>query len=649
MEQKINLVACDAGSMDAGPYYLGKGHPYVEKTAVKRDLSIILDVALQQNCPLIIGNCGFSGDTPHLHFMKEILAELLAERNARDIKVAVVDSHVDDKTKQQILRQETLTALGQMPEILNKSQNEEACVAQMGIAPIITALNEGAQIVLAGRACDVALFAADPIRQGYNPGICYHAGHILECGALACDPGTGSDCIIAEFAEDGESAEFYSPNQERRTTVRSIAAHSLYEESTPYVQHYPEGVLSLTETEYYQSTPERAGIRYSKMIHRSNSVKLESAARIGNRLVSLVPVQPDMPVGESYRIYGVNGVQDQPLQQDQNELGILIHVSGQKEEQVGALASILKAGFLHFGYPNRRTSAGNMAFPTSPSAYEFKNKSEQRYEAVIIGGTRSQQFIAMMPQVIETLKKRIENDYPALAAECDIDIRCYDKTHPLLFLDTVTDDEGTTLQQHQAKLESLSQYMTDEEDGFKMLEVEDCYRWNLFHVITNKEIIEGLFPIDVYQVNGANWKHLKTAKAIEQNIGIEISDKELEQIEQFGRIENIHYDSSHQNARKLVDMASVIRSKNAGVNTLTYDIFFNSKEDYQLAVNSGAFSRDNICRVLNVPESQLVGVYRIDGCNAIKISRYQTVISGSPGTRDVFGAQQQLPLEMMTV
>ena len=81
----------------------------------------------------------------------------------------------------------------------------------MGIHPLITALESGAQFMLAGRSCDIALFASDMIRRNIDAGLAYHVGHVLECGALACDPGSPSDCLVAEIYDDG-SAIFTAPN-----------------------------------------------------------------------------------------------------------------------------------------------------------------------------------------------------------------------------------------------------------------------------------------------------------------------------------------------------------------------------------------------------------------------------------------------------
>ena len=45
---------------------------------------------------------------------------------------------------------------------------------------------------------------------------------------------------------------------------------------------------------------------------------------------------------------------------------------------------------------------------------------------------------------------------------------------------------------------------------------------------------------------------------------------------------------------KLYDLASTIRSKNAGVNQVTFDIIFPSAERYQRVLESKAITRDTI-------------------------------------------------------
>ena len=50
----------------------------------------------------------------------------------------------------------------------------------MGPEPIIEALRGGAQVVIAGRACDDAVIAAYPLLHGADPALALHMGKILE-------------------------------------------------------------------------------------------------------------------------------------------------------------------------------------------------------------------------------------------------------------------------------------------------------------------------------------------------------------------------------------------------------------------------------------------------------------------------------------
>jgi len=78
-------------------------------------------------------------------------------------------------------------------------------------------------------------------------------------------------------------------------------------------------------------------------------------------------------------------------------------------------------------------------------------------------------------------------------------------------------------------------------------------------------------------------------------------------------------------------------------------IFFNSEEDYQQALRSNTFTKEAVAQTLEISVADIIGCYRADNCQAIKISTYRPLISGSPGERDVFGAQQHLPLLLLNI
>ena len=94
---------------------------------------------------------------------------------------------------------------------------------------------------------------------------------------------------------------------------------------------------------------------------------------------------------------------------------------------------------------------------------------------------------------------------------------------------------------------------------------------------------------------------------------------------------------------QLQHLAQVIRSKNAGPRRLTLDVMFASDSDYQRAVQSPALSPARIAALYRLaPDDIAVMPYPL-GC-AIKITLARPIMSGDPGDRDVYGAQQHAPL-----
>jgi hypothetical protein len=96
--------------------------------------------------------------------------------------------------------------------------------------------------------------------------------------------------------------------------------------------------------------------------------------------------------------------------------------------------------------------------------------------------------------------------------------------------------------------------------------------------------------------------------------------------------------------RKLSDVAKTIRSKNAGVDRITFDIIFADRATYETVCRSGALGRAAILRLYNLPEARLCDHVEFAPANAIKFTITRERPSGSPGDADIFGAQQYAPL-----
>ncbi|HMK67389.1 MAG TPA: DUF4387 domain-containing protein [Stellaceae bacterium] len=96
--------------------------------------------------------------------------------------------------------------------------------------------------------------------------------------------------------------------------------------------------------------------------------------------------------------------------------------------------------------------------------------------------------------------------------------------------------------------------------------------------------------------------------------------------------------------KPLTALAKTIRSKNAGVDKITFDVIFPDRASYDLVRKSGALSRAAVCRLYGIPESRISDHVEFAPGLAIKFTIYRKVPSGSLGDPDIFGSQQYGPL-----
>jgi hypothetical protein len=99
-----------------------------------------------------------------------------------------------------------------------------------------------------------------------------------------------------------------------------------------------------------------------------------------------------------------------------------------------------------------------------------------------------------------------------------------------------------------------------------------------------------------------------------------------------------------QKAEPLSELAKTIRSKNAGVDKITFDIIFERRADYDRVRRCGVLSKEAVARLYNIPLSRISDHVEFDPALAIKFSIYRERPSGSIGDGDIFGSQHYGPL-----
>ena len=99
----------------------------------------------------------------------------------------------------------------------------------------------------------------------------------------------------------------------------------------------------------------------------------------------------------------------------------------------------------------------------------------------------------------------------------------------------------------------------------------------------------------------------------------------------------------------LADLASVIRSKNAGLYELTFDVMFDDHEVYEKVKMSGILTQAVIAKLYQIPETDVIASLFWDQAMAYKATIVRPLISGSFGETDTHGSQQHAPLLYLTL
>jgi Domain of unknown function (DUF4387) len=94
---------------------------------------------------------------------------------------------------------------------------------------------------------------------------------------------------------------------------------------------------------------------------------------------------------------------------------------------------------------------------------------------------------------------------------------------------------------------------------------------------------------------------------------------------------------------KLWELAKLVRAKNAGPFTLTFDIVFADRDTYERVKGSGVISRELFARLYGVPVEDVL-FFEHDRALALKASIPRPAASGDLDDCDVFGGQQHGPL-----
>jgi Acyclic terpene utilisation family protein AtuA len=184
--------------------------------------------------------------------------------------------------------------------------------AYLGAAPIVRALDQGAQVVITGRATDTGLTLAPMIHEFGWAGDDWDklaagtvAGHIIECGAQC----SGGNCQyewqtipdlanigfpIAEASADGTFVITKHQGTGGRVNIPSIKEQLVYEMGDPHAYITPDCVADFTTIQLADDGPDRVRVFGIKGQPATGSLKVSISYSSGYKAVgTLVYAWPD--------------------------------------------------------------------------------------------------------------------------------------------------------------------------------------------------------------------------------------------------------------------------------------------------------------------------------------------------------------------
>ena len=404
---KPDVVAVDGGSFDIGPWYLGTGKPHSPLTNLRRDLEIILVEAVhKRGIPFILGSSGGSGANAHVDFTLDLVMKI-AQENSISFPVGTIYSDIEKQTVKNALLKGTKMPKVPTPllgDLLTTEQVEQArtIVAMMGVEPIIETLQQGAQVVLAGRAADSCAIGAYPVMLGFDKGLSIHMGDIMECGESALTDTTGVTKvlgpnripIVGTMHDDHFTLQPGHPGM--ICSVESATAHSLYERESHATVELPGGLLEKHETVFSQETSSTVRVSGTKFTEQAYTVLLEGVSFLGYRTIAILGARNHRMIEQideilaqekrsaeasfqtagqfsiRYHVYGkgaVLGVRE-PLSSHPTEIGIVIDIVSETQQLSHDIAEDLSLKIAFSRYRDRTTTAGNVGYLFSPNVID---------------------------------------------------------------------------------------------------------------------------------------------------------------------------------------------------------------------------------------------------------------------------------------
>ncbi len=390
MERRPHVIGADAGSNDVGPYGLGANRCYFPRDWVKHDLGVMLLAAREQGIPMVIGSAGHMGTDYGVDYHTSLIQEVARENGLAPFCLARIYTELSKEYIRGELHAGRVEALEGAPDLTDETIDAtDHAVSVIGVEPYVEAFKQGAEVVIAGRSCDDAIFASYPIYRGYDRALSIHLGKVLECASVAATPYMARTAMMGTIRDDSILFEPMHPGQ--RCTPVSVAAHSMYEEAHPHHHRIPGGLVRLEQCQFNQVDERTVEVRGTTLEPVDLRLKIEGAGFVGYRVLGIVGVRdpltianldafiqfardrltkryPQYQEGRDFHlfthVYGKNAVMEsrEALAGElPHEIGILLEVMSKDEDVATLIARLFRKTLMVAEYPGQKATTGKAA------------------------------------------------------------------------------------------------------------------------------------------------------------------------------------------------------------------------------------------------------------------------------------------------
>lgn len=397
LEHHPDVIGCDSGTSDSGPFFPGAGVPRMNRKAAKRDLELMIMEGVARGIPVLVGSAGTAGADPNVDWMIDIVREIAAEQKIH-FKLAEIKTEISRETLKRYMDAGKLHPLEGAPAFGEADlERITRVISVIGCEPYIEAIRNGAQVVIAGRSSDTAIYAAVPTLYGLDNGFAWHAGKVLECGTLSTVFEKKHGAMLAWVREDSVSIE--PGDKDMACSPVSIVSHTLYENSNPFQLVEPGLVMRIDESRYEAETDRRVRITGTKLERTPMTIKLEGVRFEGYRRTAIGGVSDPLILGQldawlehvkqdaqakiqrgmgiapdQYRYRTV--VYGNPKDPDTETVGVLFDIIAASPEDADGIISNVWHTALHVPIPDWTGAQSQTAFPFSPPDLQTRNGGE---------------------------------------------------------------------------------------------------------------------------------------------------------------------------------------------------------------------------------------------------------------------------------